>query len=500
MLLDICLSERNLLLNGDFIDPTSAPWTLTGLWSYSAPAGTLTKLVGAWSTGYQISPVANGTLVRITVDVEVYEQAVLLQFGTQLEVVNQTGVYTFWAVADSLLSVGFVGNSDSSFKLKELTMTAINTNFVVEVIDVDDVVVFTFNSVDDPAYFNFQGGFMTCSYDWLDGDGECLPDGCYRLRVSDPCDCGNGGFVAEDFVTIRNQWQYNGSSWLVAAGVANFNGAVSGDYCFVDHVVCDGEDYEVTYTLANMVGNTFRITLGVGSGATQTADGTYTETITANGVGLSLFRMIGTNTGGASAFQVTDLTIRRVERSFNFLSNTFSLMQDTGCTLVVSACDDEDNLQGGFNGTGFTPQVRLAVVYGQGFYKSESKEYEFNSGRKDVYYFRSRKILELSFGCPSYIHDFMATLRGYSHVFLDGAEMFIESEEYPRPKYIERWDWAEAVLDVSKKIELTEKVVRNTIVKTCSADGGDVPIAADGGANDNAVITTTEGEILSTDG
>ena len=130
---------------------------------------------------------------------------------------------------------------------------------------------------------------MTVSYDWNDELGECLPNGCYYIEVSEPCDCGSGGFVAEDFITVQNQWDGNNGGWQFnGTGNAIYDGSPSPDSIWVENVVCAGEDYEVTYTLSAMnAGNEFQVRIGAQLGINRTTDGTFTETITAVGTTLN---------------------------------------------------------------------------------------------------------------------------------------------------------------------------------------------------------------------
>lgn len=506
MLLDVCPPENNLLLNGDFVEPVLFPWTYSigsaSDWDYNPSAGTMTKLLGSWGAISQVTTVAAGVYVKIVIDVVVTAGAFAILFDGQFYIIQTTGVHEFWATSTGAFDLTILCNSLAEFVINHVSLTPINTNFSVNVIDEDDNVVMTMNSVTDPSYFDFTREFFTFSFDW-EGVSGCLPDGCYRLAVSDPCVCGNGGFVASDMITVVNQWRNSAANlWVIVGGMAAYNGGVSSPpaYCYVDGVICPDVAYEVSYTLTNMAGNGFQVKLGGnGNGVVRYADGSYTEVITPTSItGTDAIRLLGWDTAAPTGFLVTDFSFRRVERSFDLISNTFSFMQDAGCTVLIVACENEDNLQSGYNGTGFAPRVRMKGLYGQGYYDDESEEYEYQSGLKEVYYYRGRKVRELKFSAPEYIHDFMRTLRGFAHVFIDNDPVFIESEEYPRPNWKDNWNWGSVTLDVSARIELTEKVQYLTEIATCSVDGQGVGLGVDGGDGDGGVIIgeTTEGEIL----
>jgi hypothetical protein len=135
-------------------------------------------------------------------------------------------------------------------------------------------------------------------------------------------------------------------------------------------------------------------------------------------------------------------------------------------------------------------------MYGQSKYIEENAAYEFDSGRKWRYYFRSRKVRNFAFIAPEYVHDFMRTVRGYHHQFIDGAEVFFEDSEYPTPNYQDNWNMGDISLEVSDVTELTENVALNTVIKSCEVDGGGLEILIDGGTGDGAPESTDYDEIL----
>ena len=497
--LDICAAEKTLLGNGSFTDPTQAPWSLTigTSFVYDGTAGTMTKINGDISAFSQNVTVTDGQPIQITFECEVFFGVFIIWVGNEIIPIEASGSYNFWVVADSITGIAVFANAEAEFVVRELNMYAINTNFLVQVLDNDDAVVRTLDPVTHSGYFNFADGFFTFSFDWIDELGECLADGCYYFKVSDPCDCGNGGFVASDFVTVNNQWQGDLSAWNFLFGICTFNGlAPTTATIYVDNVVCGGEDYELTYTLGSMnAGNAFQIRLGAQLGVLQTVNGTYTETITALGTLLSRVNFIGTN-GGGGLFNVTDFSIKRVPRSFEFESVKLKLKATHVCTSFVHVCNNNNGLNGGFVGTGFAPRIRIAAMYGLGTYDEESNEYELDNGRKDRYYFRGRKVRKFAYNVPEYVHDFMATVRGYHHAYIDGVEVYIEGDDYPDPNYKDNWNQGDVTLDVSLKETLTENVDLGGGIKTCETDGQGVVLIVDGGAGDGAALSTEAEGVL----
>lgn len=498
MLLDVCPSEMDMITNGSFGAATG--WTIVGDIAINTIQGFAEKTAGGiFSTISQLVPVANDVLLQITFDIELISGGVLMQVGNELRAITTSGIHVEYFVADTVNSIGFGAMPTAEFKLKSVQLYAMNTNFVVNVTTPDGTIVRSLDPVAFPQYFNFTGGFFTFTFDWTDVAGDYLPDDCYQLRVSDPCDCGNGGFVAMDFITFKNQFVLD-PSWLVLGGSATFSGATSGDRLTKQNVVCGGLTYRLTYTLSNMAGNEFRIRLGAQLGVLRTTNGTFTELITSVGTNLLDMIFYGYNIGAPSSFDVTDFSIERADRSFDFVSNLFDFRTVVDCSVLVSACCDQNALLSGYGDTGFSPSVRLVSRYGQGSYRSTFNDLESSFGARSNYYFRGRKLRNFSFAAPEYIHDFTSNLKGYDHVFFDGVEIFMEDDEYPTPSYIENFDYAEIDLLVSIKVELIEKRKCNGSIKSCAIDGGGVDIIIDGGANDNAPLSTDTAEILTTDG
>lgn len=486
-----CSSELNLVSNPDFTDGTPSPWVQNGAasWVYSSGSGTYQK--NGDGAGYieQSFNVADGVLVKLTFEIEVISDDVTVICGSTpatayIETFDSSGTYTRYIVADDWQSIIFYGfAASSSFVLSYVNVTAINTNYSVRIVNsLTGSEVRELNPIDDSDYFNFNGNNLTFTYDWLDDDLECLPDGCYYFEVSEPCDCGSGGFVAEDFITVQNQWQGVGVAWSFnGTGTAIYDGTTSPDDIYVDNVVCAGEQYEVSYTLAAMnAGNEFQVRLGAQLGLNRTTNGSFTETITASGSLLTEVMLIGRDTGGGGAFQVTNFSIRKLVRNYSLKSNLFRLWQEAPCSILLRVCNDEDSMQADFVETGFSPRIRLEAKFGQAQYRSTFKDYENSIGRMSNYYYRGRKKFTLTFAAAEYVHDFIAHLKGYDHVFIDEVEYAVESEDY-NPQYVENYDYASVSVELSLKESLIEKRKCTSTESVCSSDGQEVELLAETG-------------------
>lgn len=178
---------------------------------------------------------------------------------------------------------------------------------------------------------------------------------------------------------------------------------------------------------------------------------------------------------------------------FDYESNTFSL-SDYSCycpeTLYINAANAEDGLGFVFNGSGFSPRLRLQAKLKQAKYKSERTLEEDSNGTKRVIYFNRRKQKNLVADLlPEYIHDFLSTLQGYDIFYINGVPYVVEDDEY-NVTYDQSQDNAGSIsLLVSEQTQL----IRNV---HCSSEDASysIPQLSCGG------ITPTENVILLEDG
>lgn len=471
--LEPCGADVETVQDGNFPDATN--WTLGADWSISG--GQLCHSVGVFGTTTQAAPIDDGVLVRMRFTLDISSgSGCLITYGAYVESFTLSGTYERWIVADGAAVFSVSANGSSVMCLSNLQVITVNTDFTVTIVDEDFTPIQLLITSD--GYFNFEDGFFTCNIDW---EALAIPDGCYYLAVIDPCPCSQRGITALDFVTGTFNWSL-ASSWSILGGTATYNGSSSGQ-ALLDHVVCDGEEYEVTYTLSNMGANEeFNIRLGTANGTTRTADGTYTDTITSNGTS---FIMIGNSTSGTQTFDVTDMSIEATVPTFS-LSNIINLSEEFDCkTLALALCNDSDGLGFGFVNTGFRPLMRIPASLNRSSYPMERLGYEYSTGRKATYYARVRKALELGFDGKVFMHDFASIFGAADHFYIDDVEHYVEDDEYPSISWSEGDDSGGVTMQVSVKTQLVE----NKRVSSASV-----------GCSENAlVIATSFGEELVTE-
>lgn len=474
MALEPCGSDLNVIQDGNF--PNDDNWTLGTGWSIDN--GKACHDVSLFSSISQTAPVSNGVLVKLVIDIETSSEGCVVQWGSFGAVINNTGVYTYYFVADGATSFGVACVGSASVCINSVQALTVNTNFAVIIVDEESNPVAQIDAPD--SAFNFEDGFFTCSIDW---EALSIPNGCYTIAVIDPCPCSQRGITSLDFTTGLFNWSL-ASSWIILGGTATYNGSSAGQ-AILNHVVCDEVDYIVTYTLSNMGANEeFNVRLGSANGITRTADGTYTETITSNGTS---FIMVGNSTSGTQTFEVTDMVISAASSDVTAIqSNVIKVSESFDCkTLALAFCNDSNGLGFGFENTGFRPLMRIPASLNRSSYPMERLGYEYSTGRKATYYSRVRKALELGFDGKVFMHDFASLFGACDHFYIDDVEYYVEDDEYPSISWSDGDDSGGVTLQVSVKEQLVENKRLSSASVGCETGGAQL-------LDDNGTVITDE--------
>lgn len=411
---------------------------------------------------------------------------------------SQGGIITTVFNATGMTNINFFFSSANGGAIQNVQLKPIDERARLAVLDLDGNTV---AAITDPNWVQITDGFITYTIeDWTDLD---LPDGCYKLGVADPCECSRFGFIGDDF-NVPNQFvvSVGGSSNVDISGGAMSvtNSGVSAVTVLKVGVLCVGVEYGFEYTLSGMaVGDNFRLAAGTANGILRTADGTYTETITvtASNDNPQDLRFVFGFVGGLHSVDVTDFTMGAVIQEPTYTSTPFSLKDShdcAGCTVLVEACGNGDQLGFGFNGSGFKPVIRLEGTYRGSGYPSVSSEYEFASGKSSTTYARLKKAKSLLFGAPEYVHDFMQLLRFIDNVYINGVNKKCTDQEYPSSSKEDHVDFEIVTMTFVDKVELTEKRACATVADTgCSPDGTVLALTGTGGLIFGGSVLTVEG-------
>jgi hypothetical protein len=484
-----CGTSWTILTNGDFAGGGS-DWTQFGTWSFSG--------------GVATSPVSTNGRLRQTFEQTTADYFELSFYCTvnngYLNIYNGTGWYeytqrdgyhTYVFDTASTTEINFFFSEALGGTISNIQLRPINANIRLDVTDLDGNVEATVPT----SMFTYSDGFFTANID--DWDSLLLDDGCYKLAIYDPCECSQFGFVGDDFKTA-NQWR------TIAGSVAIGGGAMQFKTPFQTQVrsralLCPDTQYEINYTLSGMQGgDDFQVRIGSTNGTLRTTDGSYTETLSTNFTGDIEVRFIVNHNGLPHTIELTDFSIEAVTPVIAYTSVPFNLKDDHKCTVLVSACGNGDQFNFGFGGTGFNPLIRLEGTYRTSNYPTVKTGYEYSNGLKKVSYMRTRQAKSLLFGAPEYVHDFARLWLGFDNVYIDGALMSSEDDEYPSMSLEEDLDFGIVTMTFSKQ-ELTEKRSCSALPDIgCTDEGFEISIFGTGGLvrPDEPTLSATDGRKL----
>jgi hypothetical protein len=451
-----CGNTNNVLTNGDFTSGGTG-WTVTGAWIYAF--------------GWARSPLGGGGNIQQAIALTGFVE---LTFGLEVNVGSMVlssnlGLIDFYTFGGSksvvfdatgMTNINFFFGSAGGGALQNVIVRPMSSDVRIAALDANGDFI---DYITGPLTRTITDGFVTFNIQWDPDDTDL---GCYSLAVYDPCQCSQFGFIGDDLDT-PNQFvvSVGGSSNVSIGGgeMTVLNSGVTAVTVLRKNVLCVGVAYEITYTLDDMqVGDSFRFAAGTANGILRTADGTYTETITVTATNDQPqdLRFIFGFAGGLHAVGLKAFSIEAVTPIVTFESVQFKLTDTAdcaNCTVLVAACGNGDQLNFGFDGTGFKPSIRLDGTWRGSGYPSTRTSYEFATGKRVVPYARLRKARSLLFGGPEYVHDFMQTLIALDNVYINGRLSHCEDEEYPTPSFEEDFDLAVVTMTFSDKTELTEK-------------------------------------------
>jgi len=454
-----CGTTNNVLENGDFSDGGTG-WTIINDWTFGdnvaiSPAETLGwiqhDIVGEAGLYYEITftvEINNGTMFIASDD------GVIATY-------TASGTYTVVIDSEDMLVLLWYFDSPLGGTLSNVIWLPLWNRAVVLIFDLDDNYIATVPN----EYLTYTAGYLTVSIENWEVGGLGIPNGCYKFAALDPCQCAQFGFFGEDF-----EWP---EQFVVVSGGANvaigggtmevLNSGITSAAVSKLNVACVGTTYLIEYTLSGMaVGDSFQIRIGTANGTVQTADGTYSEsiTVTATNDNLQDIRFLFGMVGGLHLITLSDFSFEAQDPIVTYYSEPFQLVSDTvacACTVLVSACGNGDQLNFGFTGTGFKPMIRLEGTYRGGGYPSAKTEYEQSNGNMLAPWGRLRKAKTLGFGAPEYVHDFMQTILLLDNVYIEGVQKHCTDQEYPTISLDENTDFGTVTMTFVDKAELTEK-------------------------------------------
>ncbi len=148
----------------------------------------------------------------------------------------------------------------------------------------------------------------------------------------------NGGFDAD------TDWT-KGTGWLITGGVASVDGTQTVDSDLEqDITIANGDTYEITFTISNYVAGTITPVIGDTLGTARSANGTFTETITA-GAGVSPRLQLRANSDGD--MDIDNVTVKAATVDWDLdLEQALNLTLDGGTITLRTPTNLKDGSTG----------------------------------------------------------------------------------------------------------------------------------------------------------
>lgn len=523
-----CAATPELIWNGAFTEDggSGEGWAATPstAWLYQPYFANVLHIAGTSAGGIkQNIVVADGVLIQIQVTITQATGTAAIYIGG-LGGITWTlpapltgfinGIYSYWVIVSGMEWIIFAASVDSNATFGNISVRAYNTEFATDVLDQNGV------SVTTNIPYNVFNGWATFSFDW---QAYVLKEGCYTFDVYTPCDCSQNGVLPLDFITGASGsacYQYGmGQGVGTWASVGNSLTVLNGSIIYIGdsvpdtniallatRLLCVDREYIIDFTLSAMSNAEVRVMMGNTAGTWQSADGYYSDTLTVTASGTLSFQFRSVGSPGVAA--IDKVMIRATTKEAQYTSQPIHYMGECCKTKLITICNDSDAFGMGFVGTGFSPSIRVHSSLTRSNYAGDRNKYIDSNGRAMNYYGTSRKVSDLRFGAPDFVHDFVRLGIVADHIFVDGVEYFAESDQYPSMSRDESIDMSGVSIPVSLKIENTRNRRVDDSSRGCGLSGaileGDQKPTGDvitSGSKPKPDLSTSDsGEVLTTDG
>jgi hypothetical protein len=336
----------------------------------------------------------------------------------------------------------------------------------------------------------------------LDMASQSIPEGCFRLAITDNCDytCGAAGILNGEF-TSSTAWSYPSGGWTIAGGAANFAGD-EGDFkaLYNSQELCAGIEYTVTIVVSEITDARIAIFCGTGSTSSPLyidTVGTHEFTLVA-GTGDLRFAIRASAMADHATAQILSVfvSIALLDIEFTKYSNVISIgdYSDCGKFLKIGGCNASNQFGLAFSGTSFLPSVRVEGVKYKPQYDIDVDSFRSASGNWSANYVDRRKKWTFHFGrVPENILDFLSVVLFFDNCYINDELYFPANDEFPQI------DWNDADNKFGRfDVEMYEKKNKVSKVLCTAADANCLPSILDNDIEN--FLLTESGERITTEG
>lgn len=396
------------------------------------------------------------------------------------------GTYEFYgkAEANGYLEVSNL-IKDANICISEIQAYIVSDKILIGIRKAsDNSLIRVLNSEIDTTLFTFKKNSVSLKFKWEDVD--VIDDGCYYLEYYDPCSNTNGQVYSPtildpSFDLNDNSWAIIPSTgWSISGGklLATYvaNGKITQTNVFRTFTVTGyvSPNYSIDFSVDTI--SNFAVEVFFGTDKVGEINSAGVTRITGKAVGngnLTLKSKAG-STGNIAFNYIFPVT----PSSFNYVADLTSNVikvgyyRDDKCTVVLGLDNNEDGLGFVFDGSNFTPKLRLVAKLKNAKYNGTRLDQEDSNGRKQVNYYTRRKTkLLVADMMPEYVHDFVSLLVGSDYFYINDEPYFCEEDEY-NTNYLGSVDtFSDIQIEVSEQTQLIKNAnyAENKII---SASGG----------------------------
>lgn len=430
---DVYPDMTNWATNGDFSSATGWSFTGSGLSiSGGVCSGTASGSVLLYNT-YYFKP---NTTYRIEIDITSNNGEIGVMNENYTSTGTKSQLYTtpfssavqFFMVFDSagtyeVDEVRIVDISDNySFKTYITTPTGTYVDALEDGEETGSFITYAAN-IDDLGTVNNTYQIKVLDPLVNNGSQNYLPNGRFNNKLDSTDPKWTESVTGSNTFTVQQSASGTREHELVWDGA--LNGLPLKDNISQGSILEDGTEYIFTYTINSITDASVQIKCGTTAGTSESTTGDKTDTITCAG---SLDLTIEfTGTSASAACSISNVTIAKTTGAdyvADYESNYFDYNSLADCdSFLIRALSADDNQGLGFTSSTFTPCMRVKGQLEEAKYDTDSEEYVDTNGRKNIYFMRSRKSVNLRTELyHEYVHDFLRLLNGFDNVYVDNDE------------------------------------------------------------------------------
>lgn len=302
---------------------------------------------------------------------------------------------------------------------------------------------------------------LTTQVNWSSYPGV-VEGGCYYICIADPCvntdDQNLDDVFTHEYTILASNATVTPSEGGTVLTYASLSDIGQATVVFDNSTLIDGQCYTVSWSVDEINCVRYRFSHNGGTTPYQTTDAPFSHSFTWNTGDVLQLEIESRGICDTYDLTIFDIKIQVCASAIvcDCCSNMFKIV-DGDCTHLIKVCNDKNAFGFVFNGSLFTPNIRLKSRLVRGRYAAERESFEDSLGNKNTIYFKRRKSRELRVdSVAEYVHDFLSTIAGYDHLYIDGVEYFVDDDEYS-VSYASRNDIeAMTTINVSEKVQLVE--------------------------------------------